>query len=125
MSYKTDYVLEVQGIDQHMFDAIDKVLAEINGDMEPADPYPTDADFHWNGPGLSWYDHEGDMVKLSQQFPDILFILSGNGENAGDLWKAYFLGGLFQRAPAQIVYDDFDKDKLRRADGEEENTCGV
>lgn len=125
MSYKTDYVLEVQGIDQQTFDAIDKVLAEINGDMEPADPYPTDTDFHWNGPGLSWYDHEEDMVKLSQQFPDILFILSGNGENAGNLWKAYFLGGLIQRAPAQIVYDDFDKDKLRRLDEEEENTCVV
>lgn len=125
MSYKTDYVLEVQGVDKHTFDAIDKALVEINGDMEPVCPHPTDTDFHWNGLELSWYDHEEDMVKLSQQFPDILFILSGNGENAGNLWKAYFLGGLIQRAPARIVYDDFDKDKLRRVDEEEETTCGV
>jgi len=36
---------------------------------------------------IKWYDHRKDMLKLSLEFPDVLFTLSGAGEEPGDLWK--------------------------------------
>lgn len=125
MSYRTNFTLQAAEIDKHTFDVIDEALITINADMEPTEPDPADTDFNWHGSDLSWYDHEEDMVKLSQQFPDILFILSGNGENAEDLWKKYFFGGLVQRAPAQITYEELNKNKLRRLDEKEDTNSEV
>lgn len=59
-----------------------------------------------------WYDYDPFMRKLSAQFPDITFTLFGEGEEAGDLWKAYYLGGKGYRSPARIVWDDFDPGRL-------------
>lgn len=53
-----------------------------------------------------WYTHEDDMVALSQAFPGVLFTLTGEGEEAGDLWRKYFLNGRKQIAKAKIEYDE-------------------
>lgn len=59
-----------------------------------------------------WYDHEKDLRALSNVFPGWLFILSGKGEENGDIWKKYFLNGKCQVAQAKIVIDEFDENKL-------------
>jgi len=59
-----------------------------------------------------WYDHEKDMIKISKQFPGTLFVLTGEGEEAGDLWRKYFLDGGVQECYAKITYEDFDKNNL-------------
>lgn len=59
-----------------------------------------------------WYEHETSVSKLSKNYPDILFILSGEGENSRDVWKKYFLNGKVQVAKAQIVIADFDPTQL-------------
>lgn len=41
----------------------------------------------------SWYDHEKDMVKYSVQHPTVLFILDGDGEEPGDVWRKWFRNG--------------------------------
>lgn len=33
---------------------------------------------------IKWYDHVEDMIKLSKVFPEILFILDGQGEEIGE-----------------------------------------
>jgi len=63
---------------------------------------------------MKWYDHEEDMCKLSELFPDVLFTLEGNGEEQDDIWREYFYCGLFQYAPAIITFDKFDKNKLKK-----------
>ena len=60
-----------------------------------------------------WYDYESDMRSMSQHFKGVLFTLYGEGEEAGDIWKKYFLDGKCQIAEASIVIDDFDPDKLK------------
>jgi len=59
-----------------------------------------------------WYDHQKDMKVLSEKFPTVLFTLNGEGEEGGDLWKEYWLGGKVQVAQARIVYDEFSPNAL-------------
>lgn len=59
-----------------------------------------------------WYHHEIDMAAVSHTFPDVLFTLSGEGEESGDIWKKYFLNGMVQLTEASIVFDEFDPSKL-------------
>lgn len=44
----------------------------------------------------TWYNHEEEMKKLSVKFPNILFTLYGEGEEAGDIWYKYFKNGKMQ-----------------------------
>jgi len=64
------------------------------------------------GESSKWYSWEQDMRKVSAAHPEVLFGMSGEGEDSGDQWKAYFLGGKCQRIGAEITFDPFDPAKL-------------
>ncbi len=80
---------------------------ESEGDFNPSEIIDNESD------GWKWYDHEEYMKNISGRFPSVLFILSGTGEESGDIWKKYFLGGKVQVEQARIVIDPFDKEKLK------------
>lgn len=65
------------------------------------------------GEEVKWYDWEEDMKKVSLQFSDIVLILEGEGEESGDIWRAYFKNGKYQYCPAEITFDEFDETKLK------------
>lgn len=67
----------------------------------------------FSGESYKWYDHETDMRKLSQEYPEHVFELSGEGEDTGDMWRKYFKNGKMQSCPAQVTYDPFDESKLK------------
>lgn len=107
MGYDTRYKLECA--DRHI---ITEWLATQTGKHD-------EAAFALNPDGSTrewwkWYEHEKDMLTLSAAHPAILFTLSGEGEEAGDVWKKYFLGGKIQVARATFVIEDFDPEKLVR-----------
>lgn len=62
---------------------------------------------------LKWYDHNENMIEFSKRYPDILFELEGEGEDAKDNWKAYYHNGKSQICRAKIVYDEPDINKLK------------
>jgi hypothetical protein len=64
------------------------------------------------GDSCKWYEHEEDMLKMSSNFHGIVFILEGEGEEAGDIWKKYFLNGMVQECKAIITYEPFDLSKF-------------
>lgn len=65
------------------------------------------------GNTCKWYECEEEMRIVSAQFPGVLFELTGNGEEPGDIWIAYFLDGKMQKERARITYGEFDKEKLK------------
>ena len=67
----------------------------------------------FEGEYIKWENHENNMKTVSKKFKDVLFILSGEGEEAGDLWKEYYMNGKVQVAEAKIEFDSFDPSKLQ------------
>lgn len=61
---------------------------------------------------VKWYEHETEMREFSKKYPDTVFTLKGEGEEAGDIWKKYFQNGKCQVAKARLTIDKFDPNKL-------------
>jgi hypothetical protein len=72
-----------------------------------------EANYALGGDDCKWYDYEEDMKALSKEFPDALFELSGEGEESGDIWNAYFKNGKWQRCPAKIVFEPYNEKALK------------
>ncbi len=66
-----------------------------------------------NAERTKWYSHDEDMKTFSKRFPHVLFELSGEGEESGDIWKAYYKDGKVQLCRAKIVFDEYDESKLK------------
>lgn len=114
MGYYTNYTItafdydgeckrEIEVIDYHA-DAKD---SQIVADLERI------ASFLPTRDSCKWYEHEEDMIKLSQKHPAILFKLHGAGEETGDIWDKWFLNGKKQICKATIVIPDFDAKLLK------------
>jgi len=59
-----------------------------------------------------WYTHADELIPFSEKYPNVLFTLSGEGEENDDIWKKYFLNGKVQVAKAEVRIPDFDPGKL-------------
>lgn len=62
---------------------------------------------------VKWYDFKSDMREVSALYPTVLMVLHGEGEESGDLWGAYFLGGKMQLCQAEVTYPEYDETKLQ------------
>ncbi len=62
---------------------------------------------------VKWYDHDKDMLQLSREFPDIVFTLDGEGEENGDIWKAYYHNGKFVKNRAEIKFPEYNPNDLK------------
>jgi len=59
-----------------------------------------------------WHDHSKDMKVFSALHPHALFKLSGEGEDAEDLWREYHKNGKVQVCKAVIAYPQFNSYSL-------------
>ena len=65
------------------------------------------------GEEIKWYNCHEDMIAYSKKYPNTVFCITGEGEEAGDLWKTYFKNGQSQQVKAKIVYDEYNADLLK------------
>lgn len=110
MGYYTNFTLDCYDNHAYSFDisfktelgkALTAALHEIN-------PYYFEDDFDLKTlsyDSWKWYDHDEDMVKLSIRFPNYTFILEGEGEETGDLWRTIYHDGQLERLNVKIVYE--------------------
>lgn len=104
MGYYTRYKLSI-----HSVESLDeKFMAEraLEDDEDLGDFYRGNAD------SCKWYEHEGFMKGFSKNYPRVVFLLEGEGEESGDIWRKYFQNGKMQTERAEIIFGDFDKKKL-------------
>jgi len=107
MSYYTHYSLEIES--QKFTDIeIIKELREFSEDAKWAlfeDGGCADE--------ATWRKWEEDLLEISAKYPEALFTLMGDGEEAEDIWRCYFQNGKCQLAEAEIKIAEFDPNKLK------------
>lgn len=125
MGYYTSYVMSVSvctvnedrvTISTHIPDDIRSALIEEIDKMNVFEDVDVDSTCDAYD---KWYNHASDMTLLSIRFPNLLFLLHGEGENHDDVWNKYYLNGKEQICPAKITYDPFDFKSM-----EPSLTCG-
>ena len=62
---------------------------------------------------LKWYDHEDNMIEVSKRFPDVIFVLYGEGEENGDIWNEYYSNGECERVDAVITIPEPKNEKFK------------
>jgi hypothetical protein len=87
------------------------VISQLRAENEEA-KYALEDDGGSTGEECKWYEHTRDMKAFSAKHPQILFTLSGEGGDAGDIWNEYFLDGKAQIAKAVMQIAAFDEKKL-------------
>ena len=62
-----------------------------------------------------WYDYNDDMLLLSKQHPNNLFILDGYGEDNWDIWRAFYKNGKTYkwRLKEVIILPEFDESLMK------------
>ena len=101
MGYYTDFELNArnaEGIGSELEDA----LNEISGYLIELGEISS----------MKWYEHDKHMLQLSKLFPEVVFLLDGEGEETGDIWKAMYKNGKSKTVRAQILIPDISEDDL-------------
>lgn len=110
MGYYTDYKLEVTGFEDaeaaEFFEFKLLKVTEYSGwDVEVhSRTFTVNATLN----EAKWYDWEKDLETLSKQFPHVVIVVDGVGEEPGDIWRARVHNGEMKRAVATITFPDLD-----------------
>ena len=88
MGYYTDYNLHTLDNDGKVF-MDEKLKAAMSEENTVYGSRLIDM-YDWDT--CKWYEHEEEMRQFSKRFPDVVFKLSGEGEESGDIWVKYFKG---------------------------------
>lgn len=106
MGYLTRYTLEVAPKGEN-FEEIKTSIISENYEMTAWDLIDGNVD------DCKWYDHDDEMKAFSKKFPKALFTLNGEGEESGDVWRAYYQNGKSVKYHAEISFPGFDSKKLK------------
>ena len=113
MGYYTYYDLEMHPAQtEDRWNEIRRaILAEIY-ECAPADVTEAEIECFLQD-SLKWYNYDEDMRRISLAYPDITFVLSGEGEEVEDMWKAYYNNGESEHIDAELVYPEPTNIKFR------------
>lgn len=101
MGYLTCFDFELIEGDEKEFQEFLNELAEDSGYIGIKEGYLYDA---------KWYDWEKDVLNASKRFPNIYFVIFGDGENVDDVWRYYCCNGKYKFT--EMVWPKITKDDL-------------
>ena len=93
-------------------------IPELDELSEPAIEFIPKSDFTVNDlineelDSMKWYNYEEDMKSISKSFPTVVFILDGEGEENGDIWREFFMNGKSYFWALKYELPDFDEKLL-------------
>ena len=62
---------------------------------------------------MKWYDWKDDIKSVSKLHPATVWTVQRNGEETGDMERAYFKDGKFYSEKLEYVPPTFDESKLK------------
>ena len=105
MGYLTNYSITAPTTEKEVWEDV----RNLCGGLFESDMYMWEHEINSTGAyAVKWYDHTLDMTKLSEKYPTVKFVLSGEGEEQGDVWRKIFLGGKMKHLEPEIVWPDED-----------------
>ena len=120
MGYYTKFELEISGTGERWVTGVnvkgEKIRVNIGIDHDEVIRELVDLSGYehlFDGDTHKWYEYDENMREISQKYPNLLFTLSGEGEESGDRWRAYYKAGKCQRELAKIEYGKFDPALLK------------
>ena len=108
MGYVVWWELEIQPNPETLTKA-EKLEAKLCGDWTLEQHRQAVA---WPEESCSWYDMDVTMSKHSERHPDILFIVTADGEESDDFARYFFKNGRSYSVAGEIVYPPFDESML-------------
>ena len=116
MGYYTTFELEIHEKPED-FD-VDKLdlfmMKQKRKDNDFMYPFScVDGEFEDDHGATKWYQCDKELPILSKAFPEVVFKLSGEGEESGDIWTTYYKGGKSQSAKVVITVEEYDEKKLK------------
>lgn len=111
MGYYTSYNMDVRNVKTEAeHEAIKRKLEELNvfgyalHDAEYSEN--NKLSMFWGYDEAKWYDHDEDMIRISECFPDATFKLYGTGEDPDDRWYTLYRNGKYETIHAEITWPD-------------------
>ncbi len=107
MSYYTNYEVSVTGFKD--FKEAYTALQEFKEIVVHGiyDETLCDNEFEFSISEASWYDNEDDCLRFSKKYPNTTITVHGDGEENGDIWKARYRNGEFERIKLEVVLPPF------------------
>lgn len=114
MGYCTSFNLEILDIKDNS-KSYGEVFQNVVSILEKLDviDYALSEDALDSYDSVKWYEHEEHMKKLSTEIPYVLFKLSGEGEDSGDIWDKYFFDGKMASYTAEVKIPPFSASDLK------------
>ena len=110
MGYLTKFTIKIVTGEDPEGPSSDKILSELRGSCDAL--YAVDVMGH-SSDSVKWYTMNDDMIKFSKCYPQIVFVVTGDGEEGDHFYRSYFLGGQSYSKKGAISYPPFDATKLK------------
>lgn len=115
MGYYTSYGLCVCGNEDRVHE-FENELLEVTRYADGQDDCEVKELVSTGGVYAKLYDIEDTISDLAPKYPDLLIILSGDGEESDDLWEARWKGSEYEKQAAEIppfknhnLWTDYEK----------------
>lgn len=115
MGYYTYYTLQANDAKTNLpvNEAMERKICERLFEISKGAIFEDETFDHCLSDSLKWYRHEEDLVELSKEFPEVTFLLEGEGEDRDDMWRFFVCNGECEIVEAVITYEQPSNPKFR------------